>query len=371
MNDDIYFSGASGSGGDDFDTEAFKKRFNEVLARTPGGAPQSAPAPEKKEPPQRKTAPGTGAAKKAAPRKRRKKHVFAKILAVLLVLVLLVCGGAAGAVFYATQDYKPNELLPNAYADERNMMQSAGVKNILLMGLDTKEVYAQNRSDVMILLSIDTVHSQLKITSFMRDSYVSVPGHGSTKLGHACFYGGPQLTVDTIELNFGVKIDGYVKIGYNVFKEIVDAVGGITVAEIDSTESAALAKEGVHIEPGTDIHLNGHQALQYVRIRKGQSDFQRTERQREAIGLIVKQALKTNPVTLLKLARTVAGEADCSLTKTELLADALRTLPCLTKDLAQQQIPADGTWSGATRDGQSVLLVDTDANREILKDFIY
>jgi LCP family protein required for cell wall assembly len=201
--------------------------------------------------------------------------------------------------------------------------------------------------------------------------YVEVPGHGTTKLTHACAYEGPQLTVDTIEMNFGVKIDGYAKIGYGLFVELVDGIGGITVEEIDSTESWALEKEGVYIDPGTNVHLNGIEALHYCRIRKGQSDFYRTGRQREALTLIIKKALKTNPLTLLKLGKSLASQVECSIGKAEMIALALKALPCVWGEIKQQQIPADGTWDGGTRDGMSVLLVDTDANRQVLKSFIY
>lgn len=375
MNDGIYFNGVQPQNGDapEFDTDAFKKRFNEIMngesdaARAPAaGQAQKAAAPEKK-----KTAQPTDGGNKKGGNGKKKKHGFRRFLAVLLVLILLVTGTAAGAVLYVTSGYKAKTLEKNAYVSESSLMSSPGVTNILLMGIDTKDVNASTRSDSMILLSIDTVHACLKLTSFMRDMYVEVPGHGMTKLTHACAYEGPQLTVDTIELNFGIKIDGYAKIGYGLFVELVDGIGGITVEEIDSTESWALAKEGVYIDPATNVHLNGIEALHYCRIRKGQSDFYRTGRQREALTLIIKKALKTDPLTLLKLGKSLASQVECSIGKAQMIALALKALPCVWGEIKQQQIPADGTWDGGTRDGMSVLLVDTDANRQVLKDFIY
>lgn len=367
----------------DFDTEAFKKRFNQIVNDdTPyyprkweslDAAPQQK-QPEQKRPAQRrKDETDAPKRKKAAakPVKKKKKHIALKIFIVLLALILLLTGTAVAAVFYVTSDYQPTALASNGYAGESSLMSSPGVTNILLMGIDNKNVNTATRSDSMILLSIDTIHGKIKLTSFMRDMYVTVPGYGDTKLTHACFYEGPQLTVDTIELNFGIRIDAYIKIGYELFVDLVNGVGGITVSEIDDTESWALSLEGVYLDPGTNIHLNGVQALQYCRIRKGQNDFARTERQREAITLIIKKALKTNPVKLLQLAKSLCSRMECSIGKTEMIAMAMRALPCIFGDIEQQQIPADGTWSNATRDGMAVLLVDKDANKQVLRNYIY
>lgn len=305
------------------------------------------------------------------PKQKKKKSKAKKVLCVLLVLLLVsgICGAGAMSVLLA--DYEPLKLENNGYTDSSLLMSSPGVTNILLMGVDNMDTNAATRSDAMILLSVDTVHGRLKLTSFMRDMYVYVPGYYDTKLTHACAYEGPQLTVDTIEYNFNIKIDGYCKIGYDLLIELVDGLDGITVAEIDSTEARALADEGVYVDPGTNIHLNGRETVQYCRIRHGQSDFQRTERQRETITLIVKKALRTNPVTLVKIFKSLISKVQCTLSKPAIIALAFRAVPCLFKSIEQQQIPADGTWSNATRDSMAVLLVDTDENIKILKDFIY
>ena len=347
------------AGTPEFDAEAFGRRFEQIMnART---EPAAQPEPEEPAAPteEYREAPG------------KKKHTVRKLLAILLACLLVVAATAVGFVAYATSGYKATALEKNAYADEAALMRAPGVTNILLMGIDTKDTAAKTRSDSMILLTVDTVHRELKLTSFMRDMYVQVPGHGNTKLTHACAYAGPQLTVDTIELNFGIKIDAYCKIGYGLFVDLVNGIGGITVPEIDAAESRALAQEGVYIDPGENIHLNGHEALNYCRIRKGQSDFQRTGRQREALTLIIKQALKTNPFKLVKLAKKLLSKVECSIDKAEFIALFFKALPCLFGEIGQQQIPADGTWSSATRDGMRVLLVDFEKNKQILKDFIF
>ncbi|MBQ6119514.1 MAG: LCP family protein [Clostridia bacterium] len=308
-------------------------------------------------------------AKKAA--KRKKKSGFRRfvkaLVCVLLVLALLAGGGTA----YVVTGYRPQKLASNAYVDSSALLSNPAVYNLLVMGIDMQDTGATSRSDSMILLSVDNVHSKLKMTSFMRDSYVTIPDHGDAKLNAACTYGGPQLVCDTIEYNFGVHIDGYVKVGYEILMDLVDGLGGITIPEVDSVEAAALADEGYDAPIGTNIKMNGLQALQYCRIRKGQTDFYRTERQREVLGIIIKKAMLTNPVTLALLGRKLIAKTECSVSQAELFALAFRALPCLIGGTADARIPLDGTWYDDTRDYQAVLVVNFEENTAFLRDFIY
>lgn len=307
--------------------------------------------------------------------KKQKKGVRGGriLLAVILILILLITGSGAALGAYVLKDYHSVELADNAYISADKLKSSKSVTNILLMGVDTEHTSDSTRSDAMIVVSIDTKNKKIKLTSFLRDMYITVPGHGETKLTHACSYknGGPQLTRDTIELNFGIRIDGYAKIGYDICREVVDAVGGITVAEIDKTESKALARENVKIAPGKDIHLDGQQALIYCRIRKGQSDFDRTERQREVITLVLNKIKKMNPAKLVKLVSSVASEIVCTIPKNDLIKLGLNTLPCLLNSIEQTKVPTDGSWSYATRDGMSVVLVDLEKNNKFLLEWLY
>ncbi len=324
--------------------------------------PEDMPSPEKKPSENKKS-------KKNKPKNKSKTLV--KILAVLLSLVIVISVGTFAISGLIFKNYSPEPLVPNEYVDSSELMSSIGVTNILLMGVDNMNTNSSTRSDSMILLSLDTVHGKVKLSSFMRDMYVYVPGYYNTKLTHACQYGGPQLTVDTIEYNFGIDIDGYVKIGYELLIELVDELGGVTVEEISAIESKALKREGVHIEPGTDILLDGNEALQYCRIRKGQSDFQRTQRQREVLTALINKAVKTSPAKLISIATGLVEKVDSNISKNEFMSLGFKALRCITGGVEQQQIPANGTWSNATKNSMAVLVVDFDANKDILDKFIY
>ena len=310
-------------------------------------------------------------------KKKRKKWVkvlrtmFITALCLFLVFAIGASALVIGVPSYLLKDYEPKEFPENTHIEESMLVSSSSVYNLLLIGTDTLNTEDTSRSDAMILFSVDTKHGKIKLTSFLRDTYVHIPGVGKTKLNAACVYGGPQLVCDTIEYNFGVKIDDYVKVGYDMFTEIIDAVGGVTIPEIDKTEAAALLKEGFSVEPGENIHLDGHQALLYCRIRKGQNDFYRTERQREVITQVIKEAIGANPVKLLTTAQGIAEKVECSIEKSRFPLLILQLLACITGDIAQFTVPAEGTWYNDTINYQSVLVPDLEANKDKLTEFLY
>lgn len=303
---------------------------------------------------------------------RSKKMKIARAFLFTFLAFLIITGILVTSLSsYVLSDYDAKDFGANEYTDESSLIYSDSVYNILLMGIDTLSTEDSSRSDAMILLSVDSKHNKIKLSSFLRDSYVYIPGSGNAKLNASCVYGGPQLVCDTIEYNFGIRIDDYAKIGYDMFIKIIDAVGGIEIPEIDETEAKALAREGFITEPGTNIKVNGTEALAYCRIRKGQSDFYRTERQREVISLVLRKITKANPTVLINTAKEIAGTMECSIDSKEFPALLLRVLPCLIGDIEQMSVPADGTWYDDTKNYQSVLIVDFEQNKEILNEFLY
>ena len=114
---------------------------------------------------------------------------------------------------------------------------TSNIKSILLIGQDKREGESRQRSDSMILATLDKDQRTVSLTSFMRDLYVAIPGYSTTRINAAYAYGGMELLDATLEENFGVKIDGNVEVDFEVFQVLVDKVGGIdlelTQAEAD------------------------------------------------------------------------------------------------------------------------------------------
>ncbi|GGS79551.1 LCP family protein [Nonomuraea spiralis] len=172
------------------------------------------------------------------------------------------------------------------------------------------------RTDSMMLLHISDNGDKPTLVSLPRDSAVTIPGRGRDKLNAAYASGGPKLLVRTVETVTGLHVDNYMEIGFAGFVDIVDAVGGVEInvrADVDDPKAGLKLKKGKQV-------LNGAQALGYVRTRKGGAlpDFERTKRQRQFLGAVVKKAASPgvliNPFTSIPLAMsaTDAVEVDSS-----------------------------------------------------------
>ncbi|MEA5153789.1 LCP family protein [Raineyella sp.] len=164
------------------------------------------------------------------------------------------------------------------------------------------------RSDTIMLLHIPVVGSPA-LVSIPRDSYVAIPGHGKNKINAAYSFGGPKLLAQTIEQDTGVRIDGYVGLGFEGFVQIIDALGGIPMC-LDT----AMKDKDAHVDLAAGCQtLTGTEALGYVRMRKSdpRGDIGRIERQRSMVGATVKKAMSPmtviNPVRWISLNNAVRG----------------------------------------------------------------
>lgn len=307
-------------------------------------------------------------------KRKKKKSVKGKIFLALvsLLLVFVLCLGVYG--FSALNEINYEKRDDNKYVSQSELISDPAVKNILLIGCDARGDVEGNRSDTMILLSIDTKTRKLKLTSFLRDSYVYIPEKGySNKLNAAFSYGGQETLIDTLEYNFGVHIDNYVMVDFNAFRQLVNLLGGITVDGVTEKE-AKYMREAVKIpsvKAGTN-KMNGKTALWYCRIRYIDNDFRRTERQRKVISAIIKKATKTDIITLIGICKKVLPNVSTDIPSTELMTLAVNAaLRYLWYDIDQQQIPADGEWADRWVGSQQVVALDFEANKKILKEFIY
>lgn len=327
----------------------------------------------------------SGAEKAERPRKK-KTHLGRKIFCVILVLVLLFVGGA-GAYGYlrvqkilAAVDYQP--LSQNQYIANSELASADYVKNILLIGVDAREgeEAEKTRSDTMMLVTIDTRNKQIKLTSFLRDMYLEIPGYREDKLNAAQSHGGTQLLVDTLEYNFKVDIDNYMLVSFDMFTAIVDELGGVNVEITDKEAKYINSKDHMSRDDGFAFpeelsggmqHFTGAQALWYSRIRYLDSDFMRTQRQRKVITAIVKEAVGQSPFALLDMVEKVMPMVKTDLTEDEMMDLGLHALTYLKYDIVQMQVPLSDAYKSATRRGQSVLLPDMDKNRTAFKQFAF
>ncbi len=338
--------------------------------RTPQGARVSQPQHQK---PVRMSREGSHRTPPPPPKPpvSKKKAIILSVLGIITVFFVALMGYGISALNGLSYD---ESIVPNAYVDESQLVSSDDVINILFLGSDARSDVEGQRSDTMMLFSIDKKNKKLKLTSFLRDSYVYIPSKKiNTKLNAAFSYGGTQLVMDTLEYNFGVKIDNYIMVNFKVFRQLVDLLGGITVEGVTEAEAEYMREEVKlkKVKKGTN-RMNGKTALWYCRIRYVDNDFRRTERQRKVIGAIVNKALKTNPFKLMSIVKEVLPNISTDITKSELMGLAAGAAArYIHYDIKQQQIPAEDTWTDARISGQLVLKMDLEKNKEILRSFLY
>ena len=188
----------------------------------------------------------------------------------------------------------------------------SGYRNIVLFGIDDADGYI-GRSDCIIIFSINQQTKKVRMTSIYRDTYVEVPGHDYTKINHAFAYGKAPLAMSTINRNLDLNITEYVTINFQVVKNIVDLVGGV---KIDVTSKEATQIPGI-TSAGT-YNLTGEQALAYGRIRKIDTDYQRTERMRTVIDKVFSKVKKMSPLEMNKIADKILPEIHTNITKAEI-----------------------------------------------------
>lgn len=248
-----------------------------------------------------------------------------------------------------------------------DIRDDADVTNILLLGVDSDGTTG-SRADTIMIVSI--TKDGIKLTSILRDCYVYIPGHGRTKINHSYAYGGAELTMRTIESNFRVRIDEYVSIDMESMVKLIEAVGGVTMEITDAEAQQINNYLGCNITGGVK-RLTPEQAVYFSRIRKIDSDFARTERQRKLISALMAECKSLGIGELMEVARKMSPYLTTNMSQTRLATLALKSVGYITKPFGQLTIPLDGTYSFKSVSGMSVLNADLETNTKQIHEFIF
>ncbi|SFB82329.1 LCP family protein [Streptomyces aidingensis] len=296
---------------------------------------------------------------RGAPAKRRRRRwplVLAGVTAALLGLVL----AGAGWLWWKTeQTFDSVDRIPDALPDlpeEEQPAPSAGDAQIyLLIGLDAEwEPDAEPgpawqagaaRSDTMMLMHIPGDRSSATLVSIPRDTWVEIPGHGEAKLNAAYSWGGTPLLVQTVQDYTDLRIDHLAVLDWSGFRELTDAVGGVTI---------------------DGERMTGEQALAYVRERRNlpEGDFDRTRRQQHFLRSLLAQTLSGGTMTDMgRLNGLMETVGEVVSVDDRLSNGDLRTLAWELRSLRSSEVnfmnaPVIGT---DTVQGQSVVLLDWEA----------
>jgi polyisoprenyl-teichoic acid--peptidoglycan teichoic acid transferase len=243
--------------------------------------------------------------------------------------------------------------------------------NILLIGQDRRPNQPRQRSDSMIILSYNMKQKTVKLISLMRDMYVQIPGYSDNRINAAYQFGGLDLLDMTILQNFGVGIDGNFAVDFDGFTKVVDTLGGIDI-NITAYDAAYLNKRTStwNIHSGLN-HLDGAQALDYSRIRYvGNADYERTERQRNVMNLIIDKILALSASDQLKMVDVLLPYLTTDMSKTKILSYCLTVMQNGINGVEKYRIPADGTYSSPVIRGMDVLLPDLEKNSDLIQKYL-
>ncbi len=297
---------------------------------------------------------------------------------------------------------------------DKNPNLPENVINILLIGVDTRSKDPQEilgRGDTQIIVSINRDTGAIKMTSILRDSLVPIPGYkNQTKINNSFAYGnnrvkkgttqekvrsGAALAMRTINRNFQMNIENYVAINFNGLASIIDALGGIDI-ELTKGEAWYINKYLKEHPPAYDNkakgertplevkagvqHLDGVQAVMYARTRSlaGENDFNRTDRQRHLLDLLLQQVTSNLDFsTLMDLIDVAVSYADTNMNFQTLWGLATSLAPALTQMTSgeslfeQMRVPMDHSYSYTTHNGSSVIKYNLKKHAQAIHEFVY
>lgn len=334
----------------------------------------------------------------------KKKGRVRRVLSFVLAIVFMISG--AGMIYYynaldslnykiqETEATKATEATGASGVDEfktavtdSSLLSNSKVLNVMLFGEDNHSKGSTGRSDSMILASIDNNSKKVKLTSFQRDTYVYIPGHGYGKINSSYSLGGASLSIRTIEANFGVKIDRYAVVDFTSFKKIIDTMGGITLS-LDHDEVAYINWQ-MYINHQTNerhlleekdgkIKLTGQQALWYARDRgyegvQSGDDWDRTSRQRKLLETVFKDMKNASITQIIQMVSEVGPLVTTNLKKDEITGLVSHSLTYIKYNVKQYTVPQDGLWTYYTDPvaGSCIQITDMDKCRNKFAKFVY
>ncbi|GBD71949.1 LCP family protein [Tetragenococcus halophilus] len=303
--------------------------------------------------------------KKKMKKKRKKKHPILRFILTLLILLIAY----SGISFYIGEKVGESEDNEAPQAENFNGFSDAnGGNNILLIGSDSRGE-KNARADTIMVLQLDGPAKKPKLVSFMRDTYVNIPGAGDNKINASYAYGGADLVRQTLSENFGIDCKYYMTLDFETFEKVIDTLFSSGV-DIDAEKDMSKNLE-TPIKKGPQ-KMDGLTLLQYARFRMDEEgDFGRVRRQQQVISAIFSE-LK-NPIALLKLPYA-AGKAmgySANDVPMSFLAKNSFSIAKGASGIDRLSIPAEDTWSyGQSYDGSSVLIMDQQANQQAIQDFL-
>ncbi len=236
-------------------------------------------------------------------KKKSKKFLWISIIGLILLLIGLYMVYQVSSTFSTMHNPLTKDIDQERDKELKQILKDHESINLLLLGVDERPG-DKGRSDTMILMSLNPNTDSTLMLSIPRDTYVNIPGRGMDKINHAYAFGDVELSIQTVEEAFDVPVHFYAKVNMEGFKEGIDAIGGVTV------QNDRAFTQGEHHFPEGSIHLNGDQALNFIRMRKNdpQGDLGRNKRQRMVIEAAMSEAASLSNITKIGSILNILGD---------------------------------------------------------------
>lgn len=264
---------------------------------------------------------------------RKGLKIFLIVLVIIVVIIAAILAAGYTYIYSKLESMNQEQIdLNNINIDEAVADELSGYRNIALFGIDSREDdYGRgNRSDCIIIASINEKTNDVKLLSVYRDTYLKLTGRSLDKVTHAYSYGGAELAVSTLNANLDLNIEEYVTVNFDAVVDAVDALGGVRI-EVDSSEvkyinsyidenNRVTGHSSSHINTAGTYNLDGVQALAYSRIRYTVGgDYKRTERMREVLEAMLNKAKTLSISELINVANIMLPKISTNISSTDII----------------------------------------------------
>lgn len=358
-------------------------------------------------------------------RRRKKRRVTGRFIGIVAVLVLLVVGlcvfiprlgGGDDRQTYADNSATPApQVSDTANQQEQQTEQTENAapvynittlntsdlgvneklngtwRSILLIGTDARLWDDMKHTDTMIIVCYNVQNGAIRMVSVMRDAFVNIPEKGNVRINTVSTYSGMEGLIRTLNQNLGLNITEYALVDFAGFRNVIDILGGIDVdiTEVEMEYINSSLQEQVNLlipkggresaiaantltTYGPDTHLSGLQSLAYARIRKSDSDYKRTERQRTVIMEAAEKAIESvNVVQLSQIASTMLQHVETNMPLTSIIQLGVQVIQNGLDDMEETRVPINDSFTGETRNNVWAMYdVDWEANKREVESLL-
>jgi LCP family protein required for cell wall assembly len=267
----------------------------------------------------------------------------------------------------------------------RETVSDDDIYNLVLVGVDRRDKSWNGNSDSMMLVSINKADNRVSVVSLMRDTYVDIPGIGYNKLNAAYAYGAGPLLCETITETYRVEVDRYVAVDFFDLIDIIDIIGGVdleitaeeaevangyildmcNLMEIDGMEHQIPSEGGV-------VHCDGVMAVAFARNRYvGNSDYERTERQRYLISQLMKEVKQMSVAQMTEKMQSILEHVTMNIPESEIWSMVSELPDMLEYEIDMDRVPYDNMYDVIYVGGQDMLVPYWEDTIEMMSNFIY